>query len=471
MKFFLPFLFLFLCLPTHATIIIESVSGYSNLQGLNINNNANLIILGGFAGNPEACTDTSKGCSLCSSLANTSSTCNNCFPEAAPATFPPCNTKRAHDGMVLRITFRSTSIGDGGGYAKITRPNAATDGTPETVVATGSVLVLKEQSATITVRWDELCRNFLPTDGNPAYNSCEDIVDSHTQIFKVGLSSDQFLNNTSTSDSLQFTITARDIKTGDDNATISQSNCSSRAGLCNFSFFPGDQKAFIENVSMGSSQVKINSVHFLCAREDQGGFADIYNWPATGSVGVVNNALSSDFLDGLENGKVFSCITASEDDTGNIGYFMTGDIVGTPGEGCPDNSIMSGFTSCRQVRPDAVGGLFKDNCFIATAAYGSSWEPHVQTLRSFRNTYLNTHKMGRLLVSLYYKLSPPLAQWIATSEERKLVARWALTPVVYTVSSFMKAPLLTTLGLLFLMGAGLFGFMRLKRTSFSKGHS
>lgn len=469
MKIFLPLLFILLSSTTQAAIIIESISGYSDIEGLNINANANLVILGGFAGNPEDCPDGTSGCNKCSAVANTSATCNNCFRQSTPALFPPCNTKRAHDDMILRITFRSTAIAEGGGSAKITRPNAATEGQAEVLVASNPLIVLKEQSATVTVRWSDLCRNFIPQDGNPAYTSCEDpTLKSQTQLFKVGLSSDQFLNNTATSDSLQFSVTVRNIKAADPEATTKDADCTGKAGLCNFSFFPGDQKAFLENVKMGSSQIRVNRVHFMCAREDEGAFDQIYNWPVTGSVDVVNNSLASDFLDNLENGKAFSCIAASEDDAGNIGYFMA-DYITTPAADCPDNSIISGFSSCRQVRPDAVAGLFKDNCFIATAAYGSSLAPHVQTLKSFRNQYLNTNVLGRAFVKLYYKLSPPMAKWISMSESRRTAARWALTPVVFTVESFMQSPFTASVVLLMILFL-VAGVRWSLRSSLSKGN-
>jgi hypothetical protein len=73
------------------------------------------------------------------------------------------------------------------------------------------------------------------------------------------------------------------------------------------------------------------------------------------------------------------------------------------------------------------------DCFIATAAYGSSFAPHVQTLRDFRDRHLLPHTAGRVVVGLYEAYSPPLAAFIAKYEGLKLLTRVALAPVVFAV--------------------------------------
>ena len=69
-------------------------------------------------------------------------------------------------------------------------------------------------------------------------------------------------------------------------------------------------------------------------------------------------------------------------------------------------------------------------CFIATAAYGSYLDSHVQTLRDFRDTYLVTNPVGRNLVSAYYKLSPPIAGFIDQHPSLKPIVRVGLLPAV-----------------------------------------
>jgi hypothetical protein len=53
---------------------------------------------------------------------------------------------------------------------------------------------------------------------------------------------------------------------------------------------------------------------------------------------------------------------------------------------------------------------------------------------------------GKAFVAFYYKVSPPIADYIRHHEALKTVTRWALTPVVYVV----KYPF--SLGLILLVG-------------------
>ena len=69
-------------------------------------------------------------------------------------------------------------------------------------------------------------------------------------------------------------------------------------------------------------------------------------------------------------------------------------------------------------------------CFIATAAYGSYLDSHVETLRNFRDNYMVTNPVGSALVSVYYTLSPPVADFIEDHPALKPIVRVGLLPAV-----------------------------------------
>ena len=73
------------------------------------------------------------------------------------------------------------------------------------------------------------------------------------------------------------------------------------------------------------------------------------------------------------------------------------------------------------------------DCFIATAAYGSYLDPHVDTLRAFRNDHLMRYEAGRAFVAWYYEVSPEIAAHIAERDSLRFATRLALTPVVYLI--------------------------------------
>lgn len=72
-------------------------------------------------------------------------------------------------------------------------------------------------------------------------------------------------------------------------------------------------------------------------------------------------------------------------------------------------------------RPTSGGG-----CFIATAAYGTDLHADVVALRSFRDRRLLPTPLGRAFVAAYYRLSPPVADWIAARPRARSAVRTLL---------------------------------------------
>jgi len=155
---------------------------------------------------------------------------------------------------------------------------------------------------------------------------------------------------------------------------------------------------------------------------------DVGNWPSA-------------TISGLVDGETYYLCVTAYDSQRNESDFSDEINYTVPEGASTGDSGSSGET--------ATGG--GGRCFIATAAYGSFMEPEVLLLRKFRDEQLLTNTPGRIFVSLYYRLSPPLADLIRQNEDLRTVTRILLAPVVYAV----KYP---TIGLLsiFLLGVCVF---------------
>ena len=75
-------------------------------------------------------------------------------------------------------------------------------------------------------------------------------------------------------------------------------------------------------------------------------------------------------------------------------------------------------------------------CFVATAAYGTSTAEQIDVLREFRDEVLLKNALGSVSVTLYYRLSPPVADFIAGNEAvRTLVRELLVDPIVWLVKA------------------------------------
>jgi len=69
-------------------------------------------------------------------------------------------------------------------------------------------------------------------------------------------------------------------------------------------------------------------------------------------------------------------------------------------------------------------------CFVATAAYGSSLHPHITVFREVRDRYLRESSVGRMFLKAYYRYSPPVARFIADHSALRIAVRIGLVPLL-----------------------------------------
>ena len=77
-------------------------------------------------------------------------------------------------------------------------------------------------------------------------------------------------------------------------------------------------------------------------------------------------------------------------------------------------------------------------CFIATAAYDSYLNPHVEILRDFRDEFLISNSLGSKSVHLYYQYGPRIANHIEKYDFLQFLTRQALLPLIGISSLSLK---------------------------------
>jgi uncharacterized repeat protein (TIGR01451 family) len=145
-------------------------------------------------------------------------------------------------------------------------------------------------------------------------------------------------------------------------------------------------------------------------------FSIVPNVP--GSVTWVGNTITFDPTANLAYSAKYT-VTIHGTAMDSVGNGLDGDEDGTA-EGSPTDDYSWSFTT----KAAGVG------CFIATAAYGTPMAKEIQILRDFRDGYLLTNPLGQALVDFYYKVSPPVAEFITEHPSLKPIVRAGLVPVV-----------------------------------------
>ena len=116
--------------------------------------------------------------------------------------------------------------------------------------------------------------------------------------------------------------------------------------------------------------------------------------------------------------------------------------------------------------PTSATTSSSSNCFIATAAYGSPVDWPVMILREFRDRFLLTNSVGKAFVRLYYRYSPPAANFIADKDSLRGAVRFALLPAVGAAYAMLHTTVAQKTGAIFaisLLMACLFACRRMRK--------
>jgi hypothetical protein len=150
--------------------------------------------------------------------------------------------------------------------------------------------------------------------------------------------------------------------------------------------------------------------------------------------GNVTSTIALDFWVGGVNGTQLSSTTLLSATDTNGAYVQRATTMQAPVcTTCLRIRLLgTGWNEGAEVRFDEIGFWpVSGFCFIATAAYGTETASQLNILRDFRDQVLLENALGSRFVAAYYRVSPPIADFIAKNDFLRAVVREVLVdPVV-----------------------------------------
>lgn len=450
-------------LAAQANVQVTSIQGASNFELLE---GGGARIYGGFAGE---CAQQRP---------SPEHTCNSCL--SGTEELGPCNEKRVHTDLYLRIYFQASSELKSSGRLIA---EGISDGldidegsfSPPSLGAGGQ--------ATYSLQWSKICSS----------SSC---ADSGTAEFNIGVDADGD-SNLDSDEATKIIVIYHTPEEDDDeddtpdatprspatircDSTVEDANTNTLtdtigwgSGICSFEVLRGDGKAFLDNVvTRGdfpdySIRVAFEKarVYFVDTQDGGYGYTDItyknFNKPWLRHQDIIVTSggdwLSESVITGLTNKRIYAFKVAMIDQAQNIA-FLTSDeeISATPGCSLQSSTPVQSVTEHQvpgngdearlarecpyTVRPEPVHGFLSDekNCFIATAALGSRQAWQLQVLRNFRDKVLTRFVWGQKFIKWYYKYGPAGARWLHRHPIFKPLVRMALWPVALVAWSSLQ---------------------------------
>ena len=140
---------------------------------------------------------------------------------------------------------------------------------------------------------------------------------------------------------------------------------------------------------------------------------------------------------------------SSLDGSSNLEHSQT--VLFSPPEQSPE--VLDTLDPGPATSPTSGGG--GGGCFIATAAYGSPMGSRLQIFRDFRDKYMLTNPIGRILTDFYYRHSPRYASILKKHDTWRMLVRLSLMPILGMSRMALKNGSATALGVAFILGTGM----------------
>ncbi len=404
------------------TVVVENASAWRRptLQATNPDSG---VVGGGLSGNIKIFGGIMGSAATCAGIA----TCNNCI-----ANNTPCNVRRITPNTELMIRFRTDN-------ASVITPTSElfflignqklTPIQDPSKTTLSGIAVNAELS--ISIRWGDLCPYI------EAGSDCSTSVANKSIQFGISTSGDLTLE-----ESLTIELSVLGDPTG--NAVYQYTTLCGPGmtgnfaykGFCWASIKRGDEKVYIEDdvsdeyYNQGPPELKgkyaalrvfyaegdiDQNINFDAVVNSSSSYKD-FGFTIEGNVPTLNDRS----ITGLSNGQGYYFMFANVDEAENVFYFSN------PAE----LSLGANKMYYTAIPMEVSGALEGEECFVATAAYGSPLAPQLGILRAFRDQFLKTNKWGQWFVEKYYIYGPSLAQKIKRHDSARAVVRGALGPVV-----------------------------------------
>lgn len=343
------------------------------------------------------------------------SPCNSCVDTTGATA---CNQSSVYGGLKFSVSFRATAP----------RTNAVAQLYLDALVlkTVNLATYTANDLVTLEVTWGDICSAMGLAGLDASCNVSGVSQITATKTLKFGIGAD---NNGTVPDADMTTMQLKVHAIPAGASGITQSFCadsSTGSGACNITFVPGDEKAFIDAAAFNPTEpggTQWEAIAVFPIATPNGAEANAYNTFTSGAVSPIFRTIDpatgdipdSQITGGLTNYQQYCLVYGTRNKAQNIYKFVT-DPNAAP-------------TGC--ITPSEVVGVLEDkHCFISTAAFGSQDAPEVEIFRKFRNEFLLTNFLGKIVVKTYYAISPPIADVIAGHEYLKTMTRATLYPAL-----------------------------------------